>query len=206
MRRARNGARASLLVCQILCTFSHPILFINFAYTFVSTSIQRSIFPSRHTANTRLFWLILLNHYMAPSNVLPSSNRVTKSLRRTTQEIGDKADSVRAASRSVQNPVISTPAISTWIWSFPASTLLTHHCSNVIAAAHTRFPKSIQSSALARQVELGREVRGAASLLKREVCMSASRIGIARSWVDWKGGNGLDVVEPQRSQNNQKSR
>ena len=55
----------------VLSGFSHPILFINFAYTFVSTSIQRIIFPSRHTANTRLFWLILLNHYMSPSKVLP---------------------------------------------------------------------------------------------------------------------------------------
>ena len=60
-----------MLVCQILCTFSHAILFINFAYTFVSTSIQRIIFPSRHTANMRLFWLILLNRYMSPSKVLP---------------------------------------------------------------------------------------------------------------------------------------
>ena len=58
-------------MCQILFTFSHPILVINFAYTFVSTSIQRIIFPSRHTANTRLFWLILLNRHMSPSKVLP---------------------------------------------------------------------------------------------------------------------------------------
>jgi hypothetical protein len=27
-----------------------------------------------------------------------------------------------------------------------------------------------------------------------------SRMGIVRSWVDWTGGNGLDVVEPQNSQ------
>ena len=44
-------------MCQILCAFSPPILFINFAYTLVNISIQCIIFPSRHTANTRLFWL-----------------------------------------------------------------------------------------------------------------------------------------------------
>ena len=58
-------------MCQILCIFSHPIVFRNFAYTLVNTSIQRIIFPSRHTAHTRLFWLILLNRYMSPSKVLP---------------------------------------------------------------------------------------------------------------------------------------
>ena len=60
-----------MLVCQILCTFSHPILFINFVYTFVSTSIQRVSGGSRREDTTRLFWLILLNHYMSPSKVLP---------------------------------------------------------------------------------------------------------------------------------------
>ena len=40
-------------------------------YVLCKPSIQRSIFPSRHTANTRLFWLILLNRYMSPSKVLP---------------------------------------------------------------------------------------------------------------------------------------
>ena len=37
------------------------------------------------------------------------------------------------------------------------------------------------------------------------MCTSASRMGIARSWVvERRGGDGLDVVEPQRSQKNQK--
>ena len=108
------------------------------------------------------------------------------------------------------DPGVKYDVISTWISCVLSNVHPPHssmyHCSDAMAAAHTRYPKSIQSSALARQVELGREVRGAASLLKREVCMSASRIGIARSWVDWKGGNGLDVVELQHSQNNQKRR
>ena len=86
-----------MLVCQIQtsCTFSHPILFINFAYTFVSTSIQRTIFPSRHTTSTGLFWLILLSRYMALSNVLPPSNQVTRSLRQTTQETLLPAETLR---------------------------------------------------------------------------------------------------------------
>ena len=31
------------------------------------------------------------------------------------------------------------------------------------------------------------------------VCTNASRMGVARSWADWRGGNGLDVVEPQHA-------
>ena len=35
--------------------------------------------------------------------------------------------------------------------------------------------------------------------------MSASRMDIARSWaVEWRGGDGLDVVEPQHRQKNKK--
>ena len=59
-------------------------LFISKFCVHISTSIQLIIFPSRHTANTRLVRLICLNRYMAPSNVHPSSNQVTRSLWQTT--------------------------------------------------------------------------------------------------------------------------
>jgi len=61
-------------------------LFISKFCVHISASIQLIIFPSRHTANTRLFRLTSLNCYMAPSNVLPPSSQVTRSLWQTTQE------------------------------------------------------------------------------------------------------------------------
>ena len=36
--------------------------------------------------------------------------------------------------------------------------------------------------------------------------MSASWMGMARSWVDWRRRNWLDVMEPQHSQKNQMNR
>jgi hypothetical protein len=42
---------------------------------------------------------------------------------------------------------------------------------------------------------MGRKVTRAASLQRRVVCMSASRMGILRGWVvNWRGGNGLNLV------------
>ena len=60
----------------------------------ISTSVQNIIFPSGYTANTRLFRLVLLNRCMAPSDILPQSNRVTTSLRQTTQETPLSADTL----------------------------------------------------------------------------------------------------------------
>jgi hypothetical protein len=50
---------------------------------------------------------------------------------------------------------------------------------------------------------MGRKVTRAASLQRRVVCMSASRMGIVRWVVNWRGGNGLNVVEPKHSRQNQ---
>ena len=71
------------------------MLFIHkFRSSTIPTSIQHIIFPSRDTANTRIFRLILLKRYMALSNALPPSSRVTRSLRQTTQETPLPADTL----------------------------------------------------------------------------------------------------------------
>jgi len=70
----------------------------------ISTSIQLIIFPSRHIANTRLFRLIFLNRYMAPSNDLPPSSQVTRSLWQTTQETPLPADTLPILGKASQTP------------------------------------------------------------------------------------------------------